>query len=165
MNDARTILVLGDQLNRAIGALATARPALDHILIVETEEKIRSQRWHRQRLHFYLSSMRHFAEELRDAGFTVDYVRTASMRAAITAASADGSRIVATEPNSFGSRRLLTELGVELVRSDQFLLHHGQFAGWVDERRAKGYKTFKLDRKSTRLNSSHVSESRMPSSA
>ena len=145
MSDARTILVLGDQLNRAIGALATARPALNHILIVETEEKIRSQRWHRQRLHFYLSSMRHFAEELRGAGFTVDYVRAASMRAAITAASADGSRIVATEPNSFGSRRLLTELGVELVRSDQFLLHHDQFAGWVDERRAKGYKTFKLE--------------------
>ena len=36
---------------------------------------------------------------------------------------------------------------------------------WMLDLRLKGLKLFDKDRKSTRLNSSHVSESRMPSSA
>ena len=79
----RTIWVLGDQLNRRIGALADATPGRDRILFVESETKITSRRWHRQRLHLIVSAMRHFAAELRAEGFDVDYRITASMRTGI----------------------------------------------------------------------------------
>ncbi|MFZ9698015.1 MAG: cryptochrome/photolyase family protein [Ilumatobacteraceae bacterium] len=147
MTDPRTILVFGDQLNRAIGALATARSDTDRVLMVESTEKIASQPWHPQRLHFYVSSMRHFAEELRNDGITVDYVTAPSFRAAIDdhRRRHPNATIISTEPNSFGARTLLADLGVATVASNQFLLHHGGFVDWVEARRAKGYKTFKLE--------------------
>lgn len=147
MTKQRTLLVFGDQLNRSIGALATARRETDRILFIESEEKIRSQRWHVQRLHFYLSSMRHFADSLRRDGFEVDYVRSASFRTAIEShrASHPRHRVVATEPNSVAARQLLANLDVEMLRSNQFLCHHSDFAQWVDSRKAKGLKTFKLE--------------------
>jgi len=143
----RTILVFGDQLNRSIGALSGAVAKSDTILFVESSEKVGAAEWHVQRLHFYLSSMRHFADELRRDGFKVDYVRAASFRAAIDdhRKRNPGNVIVATEPNSFGSRQLMSDLGVETVPSNQFLCHHSQFSAWVDARRSKGYKTFKLE--------------------
>ena len=144
---SRTILVFGDQLNRAIGVLATATTKTDRILFVESTEKIGAADWHPQRLHFYLSSMRHFAEELRREGFTVDYVRASSFRTAIAehVSTHPQSTIVATEPNSFGARQMMADLGVEMLPSNQFLCHHSEFSAWVDARRAKGYKTFKLE--------------------
>ena len=143
----RTILVFGDQLNRAIGALATAEPGHDRVMFVESHEKITAQPWHPQRLHFYVSSMRHFADDLRDAGFDVTYVKSESFRAAVAAerTARPGTPIIATEPNSVRARTLLADLDVETVPSNQFLLHHAGFAAWVDGRRAKGLKTFKLE--------------------
>ncbi|MBM3730735.1 MAG: cryptochrome/photolyase family protein [Actinobacteria bacterium] len=147
MTSSRAILVFGDQLNRAIGALSSARSGIDRVLFIESTEKLAAREWHPQRLHFYVSSMRHFAEELRHEGFTVDYERSSSFRTAITEyrRAHPGTEIIATEPNSFGARELLADLGVATVASNQFLLHHVGFADWVDARRAKGYKTFKLE--------------------
>ena len=147
MKTSRTILVFGDQLNRAIGALSSARPGIDRVLFVESSEKLAAQPWHPQRLHFYVSSMRHFAEDLRHEGFTVDYVKSSSFRTAIFEHRRvhPNTEIVATEPNSVGARALLADLDVATVPSNQFLLHHGGFVDWVDARRAKGYKTFKLE--------------------
>ena len=147
MTRSRTILVFGDQLNLSIGALATAEPARDRVLLVESTEKISAKEWHPQRLHFYLSSMRHFAVDLGRQGFSVDYVRARSFREAIDEyrRANPQQQLVATEPNSFGARRLLENLGVETVVSNQFLLHHASFATWVETRREKGYKTFKLE--------------------
>jgi deoxyribodipyrimidine photolyase-related protein len=42
--------------------------------------------------------------------------------------------VVATEPNSLAARRLLADLGVRTVRSDQFLCHPDEFAGWAGSR-------------------------------
>ncbi|MFZ9359511.1 MAG: cryptochrome/photolyase family protein, partial [Ilumatobacteraceae bacterium] len=63
-----TIWVFGDQLNRKIGALATAKPETHRILIVESAGKIASRPWHIQRAHFLITSMRRFAIELQQAG-------------------------------------------------------------------------------------------------
>ncbi|MFZ9210664.1 MAG: cryptochrome/photolyase family protein, partial [Ilumatobacteraceae bacterium] len=80
-----TIWVFGDQLNRKIGALATAKPETHRILIVESAGKIASRPWHIQRAHFLITSMRRFAIELQQAGFEVDYRRATTMRAGVEA--------------------------------------------------------------------------------
>ena len=64
-----TVWVLGDQLSSDHGALRDRDPATTRVLLVESSAKIASKRWHRQRLHVVLASMRKFAAELRDAGF------------------------------------------------------------------------------------------------
>ena len=143
MKDHRaTVLVFGDQLNRRIGALRDARPDTHRVLLVESAGKIASRPWHVQRAHFIVASMRRFALELRTEGFEVDYRRASDMRTGIDGYRCEipDQRIVATEPNSWAARRLLGSLGIEQVRSDQFLCHPDDFAGF-----ARGRKSLKME--------------------
>jgi deoxyribodipyrimidine photolyase-related protein len=143
----RTILVFGDQLNREIGALADAQPSETRVLMVESRSKLSAQQWHVQRAHFYLASMHRFADDLRRQGFDVHFRRAESFTSAVQQHRSEfrGDDIVATEPNSWAARQLLQRLDIPTVRSNQFLCHHADFAGWVDSRLSAGYKTFKME--------------------
>jgi deoxyribodipyrimidine photolyase-related protein len=131
-----TVWVLGDQLNTALAALNDADPATHRILLVESEAKLSSQRWHLQRAHFVISSMRHFAAELRGAGYEVDERRSASLSAGLAEHCAEfqPERIVATEPASRDGLALLHRLDVDVIRSNQFLCHPDEFAEWAGGR-------------------------------
>jgi deoxyribodipyrimidine photolyase-related protein len=136
--DARpTVWVLGDQLNRNIGALADATAESHRVLMVESRAKLASKRWHRQRAHFVLASMRRFASELRDAGFDVDYRVADSLRTGHDdhVATFSPPEVTATEPASWDGLELLRDLGVTVVRSNQFLCHYDEFAAWSQDRR------------------------------
>ena len=137
-----TVWVLGDQLNRSIGALRDARPDTHRVLLVESTAKLRSKTWHRQRAHLYLAAMRRFSEDLRAEGFVVDHRVAPSMAEGLRAHVAEHrpDRVVATEPLSWDGRALLGRLGVTLVRSDQFLCHPDDFASW-----AAGRKRLKME--------------------
>ncbi len=132
----RTVWVLGDQLNRSIGALADADPSQDRILLVESDGIIASRPWHRQRLHLVLAAMRRFAAELRNAGFEVDHRTAPSLRAGFEAHVREQrpGTVAMTEPNSWTMRRLVERLDVDLVRSNQFLCHYDDFADWAADR-------------------------------
>ena len=71
--------VLGDQLNRGLGALAAADPAATRVLLVESTAKLTSKRWHVQRAHLVVTAMRRFAAELADEGFAVDLRRAPTL--------------------------------------------------------------------------------------
>ncbi len=139
-----TVWVLGDQLNRGIGALRDADPATHRVLLVESAAKIASKPWHRQRLHLVLSGMRHLAEELRAEGFEVDERRAPSLRAGLDAHRREfaPARVWATEPASFDGLALLRALDVDLVRTDQFLCHPDEFARWAGDRRSLRMEDF-----------------------
>ena len=140
----QTVWVFGDQLNRSIGVLADVSPSTHRVLLVESRTKLNGRRWHVQRAHFLIASMRRFAHELRAAGFVVDY--------RVSDTFGDGFRshveqfspthVVATEPNSLHARRLVSNLGVATVRSNQFLCHHFDFAEWADTRRSLRLEDF-----------------------
>jgi len=138
-----TVLVFGDQLNRRIGAMRGAEPGEHRVLLVESEARLRP-RQHVQRLHLVVTAMRRFAAELRAAGFEVDLRRAPTMADGICAHvdEVGPGRIVATEPNSRAARALCERLGVEQVRSDQFLRHHDEFAAWADGRRSLKMEDF-----------------------
>jgi deoxyribodipyrimidine photolyase-related protein len=129
----RTIWVLGDQLDRQSSALADADPATDVILMVESTAKVVSKRWHVQRAHFVITSMRRFAESLRSEGFTVDYREARTLAAGLAEHRDEHSpgRVVAMEPASRDGWAMLERCGVELVRTNQFLCHPDEFAVWA----------------------------------
>ncbi|MTA09945.1 MAG: cryptochrome/photolyase family protein, partial [Actinobacteria bacterium] len=137
-----TIWVFGDQLNRDIGALRLARPDTHQILMVESRAKVASRRWHIQRAHFIVASMRRFADELREEGFSVDYQRADSMRDGVRRHQemCAPSQISVTEPNSFAARELVSSLDVHVEMSDQFLCHPSLFEEFAGTR-----KTFKME--------------------
>ncbi|MDX1450420.1 MAG: cryptochrome/photolyase family protein, partial [Acidimicrobiia bacterium] len=132
----RTVWVMGDQLNRNLGAMARARPDDHRVLIVESRSMVEGRRFHRQRLHLVLTAMRRFAAELADAGYDVDFRRADTMRAGFDdhVSEFEPQAVMATEPNARGMLDLMGDLGVEMVRSDQFLCHREEFAEWADGR-------------------------------
>jgi deoxyribodipyrimidine photolyase-related protein len=138
----RTVWVLGDQLNRSIGALADAQPSSHRVLLVESTALIGSKRWHRQRAHLVLTAMRRFADELRTEGFTVDHRRADSLPTGLAAHVAEFSpdEVLVTEPNSYDALQMVQRLGCTTVRSTQFLCHRDDFAAW-----AAGRKGLKLE--------------------
>jgi deoxyribodipyrimidine photolyase-related protein len=133
----QTVWVFGDQLNRSIGALRDASSDTHQVLIVESASKIKSRRWHIQRSHFFVASMRRFADELRSEGFQVDYRIAPSMRQGVQQhiAEMQPSTVVATEPNSYAARELVKSLGIQTVPSDQFLCHPDEYSQFMGERR------------------------------
>jgi deoxyribodipyrimidine photolyase-related protein len=48
-------------------------PADGHLLVLETRAKTHAMSWHRQKLTLIVSSLRHFVEERRSAGFHVEH--------------------------------------------------------------------------------------------
>ncbi|MEY3657083.1 MAG: hypothetical protein RL114_1441, partial [Actinomycetota bacterium] len=138
----QTVWVFGDQLNRQIGALREAKPATHRVLMVESRGKISSRRWHIQRAHFIVASMRRFAEELRAEGFDVDYRFAETMTLGLAAHRTEYSPsiVVVTEPNSFVAQTLVASLDVEVVRSNQFLCHPDEYSEFMGTR-----KTIKME--------------------
>jgi deoxyribodipyrimidine photolyase-related protein len=125
-----TAWVLGDQLSHNNPALEGA----ERVLMVESEAKLRSAPWHRQKLQLVLSAMRHFAAELGERGLEVDYRRAPSYAAAVRDHGSQRVRLL--EPNSLAARRNLGALpGVELVRGTLFLTHPDDFRDWAGDRR------------------------------
>ena len=137
-----TIWVFGDQLNRGIGALASATPLTHRVLFIESTSKIASRRWHIQRAHFIVASMRKFANELRTEGFEVDYRFAHSMREGFDSHVLEfqPAEVVATEPNSYGARQLVAGLGVRTVPTNQFLCHPDEYQTFLGSR-----KTIKME--------------------
>ncbi len=137
-----TVWVLGDQLRRDIASLADRTPGECRVLFVESTAKIASKRWHIQRLHLVLSAMEHFAAELAEEGFEVDYRRASTLSAGLRAHvdAFDVDTVIAMEPMSWDGRSMLETNGVSTVRNNQFLCHYDEFADW-----AEGRKSFKME--------------------
>lgn len=133
-----TIWIFGDQLNRRIGALSNAGPSTHQILMIESSAKISSRRWHVQRAHFIVASMRKFAAELQAAGFHVDYRHASTMSEGLRSHIAEfkPTEVIATEPNSCSAKMLANNLGVKTVRSNQFLCHPSEYQAFIGSRKS-----------------------------
>lgn len=136
----RTVLVLGDQLSRSTGALARADPGIDRVVMVESLAKLRQRPWHRQKLHFVWSGMRHFAEELRDHGFAVEYRQAETLRAGLD--DLDPGELVVMAPSAWDLRHTLERWGVEQVANDAWIVGEAGFSAWASGRRALGLEPF-----------------------
>ncbi len=79
------IWVLGDQLWQEQAALASCvdQRTTTPVLLIESRQQGRSLPYHRQKLVLVWSAMRHFAEELRQAGWPVTYAIAESFEVAL----------------------------------------------------------------------------------
>ncbi|MFM5885737.1 MAG: cryptochrome/photolyase family protein [Novosphingobium sp.] len=143
------IPVLGDQLSHALASLARSDPAGSVVLMMEVADEATHIRHHKAKIALILSAMRHFAEELRAAGWNVDYVTLddpdnsqsfyGEMKRAADRHRASVVRMV--EPSVWRvvqdcktwSRRL--GLPLELLEDDRFLCSKAAFADWAEGRR------------------------------
>ena len=109
------VLILGDQLSHDISSLQGFDPLEDVVLMVEVADEATYVPHHKQKIAFILSAMRHFADELRERGFRVDYVRlddkansnsfTGELIRAVACHKPD--RVVVTEPGEWRVRKMM----------------------------------------------------------
>lgn len=144
----RLVLVLGDQLTPDIAALSAADRVTDVVVMAEVAAEASYVPHHPKKIAFTFSAMRHFAEELRAEGWTVDYARfedgvTSIPEALLAAAARHGTtRVLATEPGEWRLIQALREvpLDLEIVEDARFLASHAEFAAW-----AKGRKELRME--------------------
>lgn len=144
---ARVItLILGDQLSPHIAALRGCDQADTVVLLAEVSAEASYVGHHKKKIAFIFAAMRHFAEELQRAGWTVDYVtlddpaNTGTLGGEVErAVQRHGASVVrVTEP---GEWRLLTDIRSWIpvpiiVEDSRFLCTHAEFDGWASDRQA-----------------------------
>lgn len=143
-------LVTGDQLTAQLASLADIDRGRDVVLMLEVHDETVYVPHHKQKITLILSAMRHFADELRSDGITVDYVRldddanTGSFAGEVARAVERHrpARIVLTEP---GEWRVLADMRtwadrfgvpVEIRDDDRFFATRGRFALWAEHRKS-----------------------------
>jgi deoxyribodipyrimidine photolyase-related protein len=133
----RIVYVPFDHLNFHRGALKTAAPATDVIVLVESKRMTFGRPWHRERLFFMISAARHFAAEAEARGFTVRYLKAQTTILGLTAARKEFGElpIVCAEPSSFKQFAQLQEFGVEFVSNDLFLTSREDFGLWAGKQK------------------------------
>jgi deoxyribodipyrimidine photolyase-related protein len=153
---ARTlILILGDQLSLAMSSLKAADKAASVILMCEVSEEATYVRHHQKKIAFLFSAMRHFAEELRQAGWTVDYVRlddpgnSGSFRGEVARACTrhGTTAITVTAP---GEWRVLEDMrgwpeAPTILPDDRFVCSAEEFGVWAEGRKALRMEYFYRD--------------------
>lgn len=133
----RIIYVAHDHLNRERGALKSANPDTDVIVMVESQRMLTGRPWNLERLFFILSSARHFANDLIGAGFTVRYIQAPTTIEGLEKARGEFGDlpIVAAQASSHRQLEQLTSFGVEWVTNDFFLTSREQFETWAGAQR------------------------------
>ncbi len=119
---------------------------------------------HKKKIAFLFSAMRHFALELRSAGWTVQYtelddiVNTGSIagEARRTAAQYEAASIRLTEPAEWRLREELRALGsaviIKMLPDNRFIASHAEFETWAQGRKALRMEYFYRDmRRKTNL--------------
>jgi deoxyribodipyrimidine photolyase-related protein len=148
------VIVLGDQLDETAAAFDGFDNCLDLVWMAEVEEESTHVWSAKQRIALFLSSMRHFAQGLKDSGKSVDYTAQtlgsapsslgAELQRAITKLKPE--RLVMTEPGDWRVWRSIEavakQAGLELdVRNDRhFFTTVQEFSA-----HAKNRKTLRLE--------------------
>ena len=150
MNTPRQLCVLlGDQLSHDIATLRHADKASTIILMAELSDETGYVRHHKKKLVFILSAMRHFADELRENGWQVDYIRlddpqnthsfTSELQRCLNRHQIDqisvthsGEYRVQEQINQWHQ---LTSIPVTCHDDDRFYASLDDFAGWAEGRK------------------------------
>jgi deoxyribodipyrimidine photolyase-related protein len=161
----RLILVLGDQLTPSLSSLRAGDAERDIVLMAEVMVEASYVGHHKKKLAFIFSAMRHFASELRQSGWRVDYIRlddadnTGNLAGELARAMGRHgcAEAIVTEP---GEWRLMEEMrqgpGTRMLDDDRFLADRHGFAGWAQTRLKPGGDTrmeqfYRLMRRKTGL--------------
>jgi deoxyribodipyrimidine photolyase-related protein len=138
----KTIWILGDQLSADNPALAASDPGDSVVLLIESKARGSCLRYHKKKLVLVYSAMRHFAADLRRAGWQVDYhelINTPDFTAGLKQHLKhwDPKSILITEPNDWPMTDALQKLRqkisipIEVLPTNRFLVSREEFRQWA----------------------------------
>lgn len=147
-------VILKDQLSQSISSLAQANKDTDVILMCETLDEFTHVKHHKKKIVFLISAMRHFANELKEAGFNVVYVtlndkantHNISKEVKRVVEAHNIERVVITEPSEYYLLQAVKTweeggtAAVEIKPDDRFLCTVNEFKEW-----AKGKQNLRME--------------------
>jgi len=99
------------------------------VLLIESRDVFRRQRFHRRKAHLVLSALRHRVAELGDQAL---FLQTGTYREGFAQVA---EPVSVCDPTSYRARRFVRGLDdVEILASRGFVVSEQQFAGWADRR-------------------------------
>jgi len=142
-------VILNDHLSQSISSLRNCDKSKDIVLMCEARQEYTCVKHHKKKIAFLISAMRHFAKELEQGNFKVDYIELKDkqnsgtiegevMRAIKRHAA---SKIIITYPADFRTLQSINSwqekfgVEVELVDDDRFLSTHEEFAAWAKDKK------------------------------
>ena len=143
------VLVLGDQLSPKLSALRVADKTTSLILMAELADETHYVPHHKKKIAFIFSAMRHFNEQLREAGWHTEYLCYGE-RSGIDSFESllvdaieryKPQRIYLSEPNEYRLLELFRVLDLkypkllEFLPDDRFLSTKEEFQAWVNDRK------------------------------
>lgn len=146
---SRLIVILGDQLSPALASLREALPT-DVIMLAEVPGEASYVKHHKHKLVLIFSAMRHFAEVLRQQGFTVCYYPYAehaqlhSLTDAVTLCLSQYQQCKSILITECGEYRLQQQINswpeqlnvsLSVLQDDRFIASKTMFAQWADGRK------------------------------
>ena len=134
----RILYIPFDHLNNTKGVLKDLDKKNDLVVLVESKRMTSGRPWHKERLFFLISSARHFAQELRDSGVSVEYVKAETTIAGLDSVKKKYGDlpVYCAEPSSFRSFAQLSEYGVQFVPNDLFLTSREDFNAWASKQKS-----------------------------
>ena len=140
--------VLGDQLTRNLASIRGRTKDDTVILMMEVWDEATYVKHHKQKIVLIFSAMRHFAAELEDAGWTVDYVKLDAEDNAGSFTGETARAIERHEPRlvsvvEAGEWRVREDMEqwadkfaceVEILRDDRFICSQSEFEDWAEDR-------------------------------
>jgi deoxyribodipyrimidine photolyase-related protein len=153
------ILVLGDQLTPTLSSLAAGDPKRDRVLMAELQDEASYVRHHKKKIAFIFSAMRHFADELRALGWTVEYVTlddpknqgSFTAQVAHSVAQLKPKRLVVTNAaewrvaEMFKSWQAEYDIPVDILPDTRFIATTPEFLDWADGRKQLRMEYFYRD--------------------
>ncbi len=149
------ILILGDQLNKNISCLKKAKKQEDIILMCEVSAEATYVKHHKKKIVLVLSAMRHFSQELENAGYKVIYIRlddssnTGSLESEVQriAKAKNCSKVIITHPGEYRVYKNLDSLKeknlkIEWIEDDRFMCSRNEFTSWIKERKQPRMENF-----------------------
>jgi len=164
-NDAPILVpILGDQLTRTLASLRGRTKDDTIILMMEVWDEATYVRHHKQKIVLIFSAMRHFAAQLENAGWKVDYVKledednSGSFTGEVARAIErhDPRAVHVVEAGEWRVQQALEEwpdkfaCEVEIMPDDRFICGRAEFTEWAQDRNSLKMETFyRMMRKKT----------------
>ena len=144
------VWVLGDQLWQEQAALIDRQ---DHrsetpVILIESRQHVQQRRYHQQKLVLVWSAMRHFASELKEAGWWVTYKITEDFETPLHQwIQEHGITILQImEPSNRPFAKFLSQLDLpcdlKIVPNNHFLWSVDDFTAWASKRKSLRMESF-----------------------
>ena len=116
---AKLGLILGDQLSTQLPTLTSLDRDADRLVLAEVGAEARYVKHHKQKIALLFSAMRHFAQDLRDAGWQLDYHEYDPEQPDLTLLDVLGEQIKAHDVTA-----------VVVTHCGEYRLHHDMQSNW-----------------------------------